>query len=54
MPDEPDFGTEGMLTQQLIETAKRLDVLGVYPESARRGLPSWGTDWSVSGPSQHP
>lgn len=37
-----------MLTQQLIETAESLDVLGVCPRSTRRGLPSWVTDWSVS------
>lgn len=47
MPDEPDFGAEGMLMQQLIETTKSPDVLGVCPESARRGLPSWVTGWSV-------
>lgn len=38
-----------MLTQHLIETTESLDVLGVCPQSTRRGLPSWVTDWSVTG-----
>jgi hypothetical protein len=38
-----------MLTQQLIEATESLDVLGVCPQSMRRGLPSWVTDWSISG-----
>lgn len=38
-----------MLTEQLVETTQSLDVLGVCPRSTRRGLPSWVTDWSVSG-----
>lgn len=37
-----------ILTQQFIEIAQSLDVLGVCPRSTRRGLPSWVTDWSVS------
>ncbi|KAL1857044.1 hypothetical protein Daus18300_010492 [Diaporthe australafricana] len=37
-----------MLTQQLIETTQSLDVLGVCPQSTRRGLLSWVTDWSIS------
>ncbi|KAI7773164.1 HET domain-containing protein [Diaporthe eres] len=37
------------LTQQLIETTESLDVLGVCPQSTRGGLPSWVTDWSITG-----
>ncbi|KAK7963548.1 hypothetical protein PG988_010522 [Apiospora saccharicola] len=37
-----------MMSQQLILTTKSLDVLGIFPRSSRRGLPSWVTDWSNS------
>ncbi|KAK7967982.1 uncharacterized protein PG986_002259 [Apiospora aurea] len=37
-----------MMSQQLILTTKTLDVLGIFPRSSRRGLPSWVTDWSNS------
>ncbi|KAK8012952.1 hypothetical protein PG991_010327 [Apiospora marii] len=37
-----------MMSQQLIQTTKTLDVLGISPKSSRRGLPSWVTDWSNS------
>ncbi|KAK8058112.1 HET-domain-containing protein [Apiospora phragmitis] len=37
-----------MMSQQLILMTKTLDVLGIFPRSSRRGLPSWVTDWSNS------
>lgn len=36
------------VSQELIEKLDNLDVMGVTPKSARPGLPSWVTDWSVT------
>jgi len=42
------------ISQQIIEHTGSLDILGVCPKSTRRGLPSWVTDWSLSGAAATP
>lgn len=42
------------IAQTLIANLNNLDVLGISPKSDRRALPSWATDWSVTGPIGSP
>lgn len=37
------------VSQEFIQKLDNLDILGVCPKSSRRGLPSWVTDWSITG-----